>query len=52
MEDVLEVLVGWFDVWKVAVLVLLWTGEEDVVVGLVVVISAVVGGLGSSSSMW
>ena len=42
MEDVLEVLVGWFDVWEVTVIILLWTGDDDVLVRVVVVISGVV----------
>ena len=41
MEYVLEVFVGMFDVGKVVAVGFLWTGEDDTLVGMDVVISSV-----------
>ena len=42
MEDVLEVFVGWFDVGKVVAVGFLWTGEDDMLVGVDRIVSSVV----------
>ena len=42
MEYVLEVFVGMFDVGKVVAVGFLWTGEDDTLVGMNVVISSIV----------
>ena len=42
MEDVLEVFVGRFDVGKVVAIGFLWTGEDDIFVGVDRIVSSAV----------